>query len=647
MSENRFKKFLEQLKDPNSAASAAVENASFTGLTVAGTGLGLLKFFDYAQSKQLKYSDVLRLFREGKVSAYHLDMSSRNLVFQRKDSGAYGSAIVPDTQLFLKDIHKLVKKHNEENPDDPISMDYSRGIPNWVYFALIGGIATLIVLDNALWNMSQNQQQMQIRQDQGRQQFTKSKFSLQSHRTATFDDVAGAEEEKEELKEIVEYLRDPEKFTRLGARVPKGVLMVGPPGTGKTLLARAVAGEAGVPFFSVSGSEFVEMYVGVGAARVRDLFAQAKANAPAIVFIDEIDALARKRATDLYTGNEERETTLNQLLVEMDGFTTEENIILIGATNRADVLDPALMRPGRFDRQVHVGYPDIKAREAILKVHIKEKPLADEVDLSEVAKNTTGFTGADLENLLNEAALLAAKRNKTAIGNDELKEAAVKVMMGAEKRSRKVTDKERRLTAFHEAGHAVATYYLDTHAFHEAGHAVATYYLDTQDPVTEVSIIPRGSAGGYTMSTPQEDKMYMSRNEMLDELVTLLGGRVAEALVIGDISTGASNDLDRATSLAKGMITSLAKGMITRYGMDETIGLATYGTNTGFYGTGKEYSETTATAIDEAVKAQLKTAYDRCEAILTEHRDQLDRLAEYLLEHEKIDAEGFNKLMEA
>jgi len=622
LSENRFKKFLEQLKDPNSAASAAVENASFTGLTVAGTGLGLLKFFDYAQSKQLKYSDVLRLFREGKVSAYHLDMSSRNLVFQRKDSGAYGSAIVPDTQLFLKDIHKLVKKHNEENPDDPISMDYSRGIPNWVYFALIGGIATLLVLDNALWNMSQNQQQMQIRQDQGRQQFTKSKFSLQSHRTATFDDVAGAEEEKEELKEIVEYLRDPEKFTRLGARVPKGVLMVGPPGTGKTLLARAVAGEAGVPFFSVSGSEFVEMYVGVGAARVRDLFAQAKANAPAIVFIDEIDALARKRATDLYTGNEERETTLNQLLVEMDGFTTEENIILIGATNRADVLDPALMRPGRFDRQVHVGYPDIKAREAILKVHIKEKPLADEVDLSEVAKNTTGFTGADLENLLNEAALLAAKRNKTAIGNDELKEAAVKVMMGAEKRSRKVTDKERRLTAFHEAGHAVAT-----------------YYLDTQDPVTEVSIIPRGSAGGYTMSTPQEDKMYMSRNEMLDELVTLLGGRVAEALVIGDISTGASNDLDRATSLAK--------GMITRYGMDETIGLATYGTNTGFYGTGKEYSETTATAIDEAVKAQLKTAYDRCEAILTEHRDQLDRLAEYLLEHEKIDAEGFNKLMEA
>ena len=622
MSENRFKKFLEQLKDPNSAASAAVENASFTGLTVAGTGLGLLKFFDYAQSKQLKYSDVLRLFREGKVSAYHLDMSSRNLVFQRKDSGAYGSAIVPDTQLFLKDIHKLVKKHNEENPDDPISMDYSRGIPNWVYFALIGGIATLLVLDNALWNMSQNQQQMQIRQDQGRQQFTKSKFSLQSHRTATFDDVAGAEEEKEELKEIVEYLRDPEKFTRLGARVPKGVLMVGPPGTGKTLLARAVAGEAGVPFFSVSGSEFVEMYVGVGAARVRDLFAQAKANAPAIVFIDEIDALARKRATDLYTGNEERETTLNQLLVEMDGFTTEENIILIGATNRADVLDPALMRPGRFDRQVHVGYPDIKAREAILKVHVKEKPLAPEVDLSEVAKNTTGFTGADLENLLNEAALLAAKRDKTAIGNEELKEAAVKVMMGAEKRSRKVTDKERRLTAFHEAGHAVAT-----------------YYLDTQDPVTEVSIIPRGSAGGYTMSTPQEDKMYMSRNEMLDELVTLLGGRVAEALVIGDISTGASNDLDRATSLAK--------SMITRYGMDETIGLATYGTNTGFYGTGKEYSETTATAIDEAVKAQLKTAYDRCEAILTEHRDQLDRLAEYLLEHEKIDAEGFNALMKA
>lgn len=622
MSENRFKKFFDQLKDPNSDASARMENLGVTGMTVAGTGLGLLKFFDYAQSKQLKYSDVLRLFREGKVSAYHLDMSSRNLVFQRKDSGAYGSAIVPDTQLFLKDIHKLVKKHNDENPDDPIAMDYSRGIPNWVYFALIGGIAAMLVIDNALWNLNQNQQQMQVRQDQGRQQFTKSKFTLQSHRTATFDDVAGAEEEKEELKEIVEYLRDPDKFTRLGARVPKGVLMVGPPGTGKTLLARAVAGEAGVPFFSVSGSEFVEMYVGVGAARVRDLFAQAKANAPAIVFIDEIDALARKRATDLYTGNEERETTLNQLLVEMDGFTTEENIILIGATNRADVLDPALMRPGRFDRQVHVGYPDIKAREAILKVHVKGKPLAPEVDLTEVAKNTTGFTGADLENLLNEAALLSAKRNRETIGKEELKEAAVKVMMGAEKRSRKVTDKERRLTAFHEAGHAVAT-----------------YYLETQDPVTEVSIIPRGSAGGYTMSTPQEDKMYMSRNEMLDELVTLLGGRVAEAIVIGDISTGASNDLERATALAK--------GMITRYGMDESIGLATYGTNTGFYGTGKEYSETTATAIDEAVKVQLKTAYDRCEAILTEHRNQLDRLADYLLEHEKIDAEGFNNLMKA
>lgn len=622
MSENRFQKFLEKLKDPNSPESIRLENTAIAGATTAGAGLGLLKFLDYAQRKQLKYSDVLKLFREGKIAAYHYDMSSRNLMFQRKDSGAIGSAVVPDSQLFLQDIHGLVKKHNDENPEDPIAMDYSRGIPNWVYGALIAAVLGLLVLDNSLYNLSQQQQQMQIRQDQGRQQFTKSKFSLESRRTATFDDVAGAEEEKEELKEIVEYLKDPAKFTRLGARVPKGVLMVGPPGTGKTLLARAVAGEAGVPFYSVSGSEFVEMYVGVGAARVRDLFAQAKQNAPAIVFIDEIDALARKRATDLYTGNEERETTLNQLLVEMDGFTTEENIILIGATNRADVLDPALMRPGRFDRQVHVGYPDIKAREAILNVHVKEKPLAPEVDLSEVAKNTTGFTGADLENLLNEAALLAAKRDKNVIGNEELKEAAVKVMMGAEKRSRKVTEKERRLTAFHEAGHAVAT-----------------YYLETQDPVTEVSIIPRGSAGGYTMSTPQEDKMYMSRNEMLDELVTLLGGRVAEALVIGDISTGASNDLERATSLAK--------GMITRYGMDENIGLATYSTNTGFYGTGKEYSESTATAIDEEVKNLLKTAYDRCEAILKEHRDQLDKLAEYLLENEKIDGEGFNKLMGA
>ncbi len=620
MSENRFKKFLEQLKDPNSEASARFQKMAYSGLGVAGTGLSLLKFLDYAQSKQLKYSDILRLFREGKVTAYHLDLSSRNLTFQSKDTGAYGRAIVPDVSMFMKDVHKNVKKQNEENPDDEVVMDYSHGIPNWVYAALIGAVLGLVVIDNALWGLMQAQQQIQIQQTQGKQQqFTKSKFTLQSHRTATFDDVAGAEEEKEELQEIVEYLRDPEKFTKLGARVPKGVLMVGPPGTGKTLLARAVAGEAGVPFYSVSGSEFVEMYVGVGAARVRDLFAQAKQNAPAIVFIDEIDALARKRATDLYTGNEERETTLNQLLVEMDGFTSDENIILIGATNRADVLDPALMRPGRFDRQVHVGYPDIRAREAILKVHVKEKPLAKEVDLSEVAKNTTGFTGADLENLLNEAALLAAKRNKDSIGNEELKEAATKVMMGAEKRSRKVTDAERRLTAFHEAGHAVAT-----------------YYLESQDPVTEVSIIPRGSAGGYTMSTPQEDKMYMSKGEMLDELVTLLGGRVAEAIVIGDISTGASNDLERATALAK--------GMITRYGMDESIGLATY-SDTGYYGAGKEYSEATANAIDDAVNLQLKTAYERCESILNTHRDQLDKLAEYLLEHEKIDAEGFNALM--
>ena len=622
MSNNRFRKFLNDLKDPNSEASQEMQIAGMTGLTITGVGLGMLKFMDYAQRKQLKYSDVLRLFREGKIAAYHFDMSSRGLMFQRKDSGTYGTAVVPDAQLFLKDVHELVKRHNEEHPEDPIAMDYSRGIPNWVFAVLIGAVGSLLFLDNTLWNISQNQQQVQIRQDQGRQQFTKSKFSLESRRTATFDDVAGAEEEKEELQEIVQFLKDPEKFTRLGARVPKGVLMVGPPGTGKTLLARAVAGEAGVPFYSVSGSEFVEMYVGVGAARVRDLFAQAKAHAPAIVFIDEIDALARKRATDLYTGNEERETTLNQLLVEMDGFTTDENIILIGATNRADVLDPALLRPGRFDRQVHVGYPDIRAREAILRVHIKGKPLAPEVDLSEVAKNTTGFTGADLENLLNEAALLAAKRDKADIGNEELKEAAVKVMMGTEKRSKKVTEKERRLTAFHEAGHAVAT-----------------HYLESQDPVTEVSIIPRGAAGGYTMATPQEDKMYMSRGEMLDELVTLLGGRVAEAMVLGDISTGASNDLERATALAK--------GMITRYGMDEELGLATYGTNTGFYGTGKDYSETTATAIDERVNALLKSAYDRCEAILKEHRGQLDALADYLLEHEKIDADGFQKLMDA
>ena len=624
MSENRFKKFLEQLKDPNSAASAAVENASFTGLTVAGTGLGLLKFFDYAQSKQLKYSDVLRLFREGKVSAYHLDMSSRNLVFQRKDSGAYGSAIVPDTQLFLKDIHKLVKKHNEENPDDPISMDYSRGIPNWVYFALIGGIATLLVLDNALWNMSQNQQQMQIRQDQGRQQFTKSKFSLQSHRTATFDDVAGAEEEKEELKEIVEYLRDPEKFTRLGARVPKGVLMVGPPGTGKTLLARAVAGEAGVPFFSVSGSEFVEMYVGVGAARVRDLFAQAKANAPAIVFIDEIDALARKRATDLYTGNEERETTLNQLLVEMDGFTTEENIILIGATNRADVLDPALMRPGRFDRQVHVGYPDIKAREAILKVHAKKIKVADDVDFLKVARMASGASGAELANIVNEAALRAVRNGRKFATQEDLEESIEVVIAGYQKKNAILTDQEKKIVAYHEIGHAL----------------VAAKQTNSA-PVQKITIIPRTSGAlGYTLQVDEGDHYLMNKEELENKIATFTGGRAAEEVVFGSVTTGAANDIEQATKLAR--------AMITRYGMSEDFDMVAMETVDNQYlggDTSLACSAETQRRIDEQVVALVRRQHEKAMNILKENRAKLDELAAYLYDHETITGEEFMQIL--
>lgn len=583
-------------------------------------GLVALKLEDYLEKSKTSYTDILKLFQNDQISAYHLNLSSRELRYLLKGDLSPKAAIIPNTKLFLSDIHEAVKKHNQEHPEDTILMNYRHGIPTWIYGVSAIVIALLYFMNMFLASQAKGLQQIQIMtKEDPRKDFTKSTFTEETNRKATFADVAGAEEEKEELQEIVEYLKEPEKFTKLGARVPKGVLLEGPPGTGKTLLARAVAGEANVPFFSISGSEFVEMFVGVGAARVRDLFQAAKAKAPCIIFIDEIDAIARKRASDLLSGNEERETTLNQLLVEMDGFGSETGIIMIGATNRSDVLDPALLRPGRFDRHVTVGYPDINGRKAILEVHAKGKPLDAEVDLLDIAKNTAGFSGADLENLLNEAALLAAKRNRSTIGNQELKESAVKVQMGAEKRSKKMTEKERKLTAFHEAGHAVAT-----------------YYLENLDPVEEVSIIPRGGAGGYTMFQPQEDKSYMSKNEMLEELVSLLGGRVAEALVMGDISTGASNDIERATALAR--------GMITRFGMNEKLGPVAYDTSSNPY-QNNSYSEETASEIDQEVKGQMKAAYAQCERILKDHRDQLDTLANYLLEHEKINAERFQKLM--
>ena len=442
----------------------------------------------------------------------------------------------------------------------------------------------------------------------------------------TFKDVAGIDEEKEELSEIVDFLRSPKKFTDMGARIPKGVLLVGPPGTGKTLLAKAVAGEAGVPFFIISGSDFVEMFVGVGASRVRDLFEQAKKNAPCIIFIDEIDAVGRQRGAGLGGGHDEREQTLNQLLVEMDGFAANEGVIVLAATNRPDVLDKALLRAGRFDRQILVGQPDVKAREEILKVHARKKKLGDDVDLGTIAKNTAGFVGADLENVLNEAALLAARRDKQEIGMLEIEDAMVKVTMGPEKKSRVISEKEKKLVAFHEAGHAVAS-----------------KFLPTQDDVHQISIIPRGMAGGYTMYRPSEDRSFMSKSEMEEQIISLLGGRVAEALVLGDISTGASNDIERASKIAR--------AMVTKYGMSEKLGAITFGSGNEevFLGrdftTQKNFSEETSGLIDEEVKRIIDTAYRRTEDILNQNMEKLHAVANVLLEKEKIDGEEFNNIM--
>lgn len=457
---------------------------------------------------------------------------------------------------------------------------------------------------------------------------SKAKVSMEGKTKKTFEDVAGADEEKEELEEIVDFLKGPERFRQLGARIPKGVLLVGPPGTGKTLLAKAVAGEAGVPFFSISGSDFVEMFVGVGASRVRDLFDNAKKNAPCIIFIDEIDAVGRHRGAGLGGGHDEREQTLNQLLVEMDGFGANEGVIIIAATNRPDILDPALLRPGRFDRQVVVDAPDVKGREAILKVHSKGKPLASDVDLSVLAKTTVGFSGADLENLMNEAALAAARKNQSEITMIDLEESTMKVVAGPEKKSRHVPDRARRLTAFHEAGHAVVS-----------------KMLPTQDRVHQVSIIPRGRAGGYTLSLPQEDTYYKSKTEMTEEIISLLGGRVAEQLVLKDISTGASNDIERATNIAK--------SMVTKYGMSEKLGARTFGdqNNEVFigldYGHTVDYSQDTAAMIDAEIKNIIDSCYRRCTEILTQQMDKLHKVAALLLEKEKIESDEFEAVFTA
>ncbi len=527
-----------------------------------------------------------------------------------------------DIQRFLEEIQPY-----QASADEAMTYNLIRASDNSILFNLITTIAMVLVLVVGWFFIMKKIGGGGLGGKEMSFGKAKIKNTNDENRKTTFDDVAGADEEKEELAEVVEFLKSPEKFNKLGARIPKGVLLVGPPGTGKTLLARAVAGEAGVPFFSISGSDFVEMFVGVGASRVRDLFDQAKKNSPCIIFIDEIDAVGRQRGTGLGGGNDEREQTLNQLLVEMDGFGANEGVILIAATNRPDVLDPALMRPGRFDRQVIVSYPDVNGREAILKVHARKKPLAPDVKLKTIAKTTAGFTGADLENLLNEAALLAARKDKKAITMEEIKEATVKVVVGAEKKSKVMSDKEKKLTAYHEAGHAIL---FDK--------------LETQDPVHEISIIPRGMAGGYTMPLPSEDKSYNSRNEMLEDIIVCLGGRVAEALILDDISTGASNDIEKATKTAR--------AMVTKYGMTKELGCVCYGQDNGAVflgrdmgGSAQNYSEATASKIDELVLGIVNDAYDKAEKILGENIDKLHDIAAYLIKHEKMGSEDFEAIM--
>ena len=631
-----------------------------------------------------KYSEIIGYFQDNRVSEFTLDLGSGQLTYKLRDGessstpdtssskpstvsssastatmeaengaasapaavplafgngnnsngGLFGSAAeqkkdkalvykVPHVGLFVEAVEPLVLKYNEAHPEDRISFTYKQA-KDYSFLMTLLPIVILAGLMVFFWFYM-------MRQTSGggkMTQFGKAQLkntAAQATKT-TFAEVAGADEEKEELVEIVEFLKNPKKFNELGARIPKGVLLIGPPGTGKTLLARAVAGEAAVPFFSISGSDFVEMFVGVGASRVRDLFEQAKKHAPSIIFIDEIDAVGRHRGAGLGGGHDEREQTLNQLLVEMDGFGANEGVIIIAATNRRDILDPALLRPGRFDREIVVNYPDVKGREDILKVHSRNKPLGFDVDLGVIAKSTAGFTGADLENLMNEAALLAARKGRKAITEPDIEEATIKVVAGPEKKSRVITDKEKKLTAYHEAGHAIAT-----------------YYCETQSPVHQISIIPRGMAGGFTMSLPEEDRSYRRKNEMKEEIVVLLSGRVAEKLVLDDISTGASNDIERASKTAR--------SMVTRYGFSEKLGPIVYGQGEhevflGLdYGQERNYSENVAAEIDAEVREIIDTAYQSSEEILSAHMGQLDLIAKYLIVHEKVDGDVFKKLM--
>lgn len=594
--------------------------------------IGAVVFFANSQtSTDMKYSQIVSMFKNGEVSEFSLDLSSGNLVYKTfakpKEEKTYS---VPSVSYFLDDIRDDVKTYNEKHPDKPIVYDYKAGTSNtWILSMLPSLLMFVVLIALGIYAFKKMGGAMsnETNRTLGFGKIKTKTLVEDEKRKTTFKDVAGCDEEKAELEELVEFLKNPESFTELGARIPRGVLLVGPPGTGKTLLARAVAGEAGAPFLSISGSDFVEMYVGVGASRVRDLFEQAKKKAPAIVFIDEIDAVGRHRGAGTGGGNDEREQTLNQLLVEMDGFGTNSGIIVIAATNRPDVLDPALLRPGRFDRQITVNRPDAHGREDILKVHSRNKPLGPDVDLKEIAKDTIGFTGADLENLLNEAALLAVRRKKKALTMDEISDATSRVEMGTEKKSHKYSEKAKKLTAYHEAGHAVSSFYIEDH-----------------DPVKEISIIPRGmGAGGYTWYTPQEEN-YNSKADMLNDLISLLGGRVAEALSLNDISTGASNDLQRATSICR--------DMVSKYGMSDELGPVVYSDDNNEVFLGKDYghvnnySEATSAKIDAQIEKMMRNAYAQTEEILKTHYDKLELVAETLIKNEKISGDEFKQLME-
>lgn len=578
---------------------------------------------------ETKYYEIVDMVKNNEISEYQLNLYSGELIYTKRADGKKYRYTVADTSIFYYDVKDAISEINQANKgtDKVIKYDYKSGgqaawIMNLLPTVLLIGVMILFwvfVMKRMNASMGADKTlgfgKAKVRKDDGK-------------RKTTFADVAGADEEKEEMSEIVDFLKDPKKYNELGARIPKGVLLVGPPGTGKTLLARAVAGEAGVPFFSISGSDFVEMFVGVGASRVRDLFGEAKKEAPAIIFIDEIDAVGRQRGAGLGGGHDEREQTLNQLLVEMDGFGANEGVIVMAATNRPDILDKALLRPGRFDRQITVNYPDVKGREEILKVHSRGKPLGPDVNLATIAKSTAGFTGADLANLLNESALLAVRHGKKAITQEEIEEATIKVVMGTEKKSHIISDKDKKVTAYHEAGHAIVS-----------------YYLPTQDPVHQISIIQRGMAAGYTMYLPTEEKGHTSKNQMLEQICSLLGGRAAEQLTQNDVCTGASNDIERATDLAR--------KMVTKFGMSDKLGLVTYGHDNNEVFLGRDfsstpnYSEKTAAVIDEEIEVVVMKQYSKALELLNNAMPKLHEVAKALFEKEKISGEDFRAIMEA